>query len=241
MSQLFNDRKVTRLVHKYNNGQDLIQDRIVLGEILSESSTLIAVITSKYAGGDTDYQEDLMQDARFKLIRAIPKYDPGRDSKVYSFFCAVIRNAALDNVRKEFPNNFPDEPEEGEDIGDKEFVYILVDEMREWFLARFPTTVPRHLATELLKNVVADVLNTECGKKCGANHIMDDYGFPRKLAKVVHEVVIIRLRKRHKRPRRFTKKPAEDSLYPEVVEAVGPDGFYELHYSLYGFSLSFRD
>lgn len=236
---IFDNEKVQTLVGKYNsNGAE----PLVLGEILSETHTLISVITSKYSQGDID-QEDLMQEARLKLIKAIPKFDGSRGTKAYSFFSTVIRNAAVDYVRKLRTDSDIDEYTEDltDGIDDLDFISILVEDMREWFVSRFPTIMVPVLASDILECVIGDLLDENCGTRKAITNLEDDYEYSRIEARIIYRVVLMRLRSTMARSGIRIDHLEEVSLEPELHEIVGDDHFQELSSIFKGLSIKIRN
>lgn len=226
---------MTELVRKYNeNGQD----PLILGDIFSETKTLLHVITSKYSKGDVP-QEDLMQEARLKLIKVIPKYTSGR-GKVYSYFSVVIRNAAVDYIRKHRPDIELENIEDiSDDASDMDYVNMLADELRAWFVDRFTNTVSEQLVIEILESILSDLMDANCGKKHTIDNLREDFEFTFKEAKTIYESVFIRLRMMIEPPSSMVQNIDECSLQPEMAELAGADAYRQMAIALAGLSVKF--
>lgn len=236
--QLFDNDRLTELVTKYNKGGG--EDKLLLGEILSETRALIAVVSAKFAV-DPVLGDDLAQEARFHLITAVPKYNPDKGEKLYSFFSVVIRNAMIDFMRKQHPEyelteyHAYEEPD-----NDFDYVTMLVNDMLTWFKGRFPTVVPQDSAAEVLTCVLMDLIDNGCGKRAAIQHLMDDYEMVRSDATIVYDAVTVKLRILMEHHAHQRIRVQERSLHPELIEATDVDDYRTIADVFSGMSLRFR-
>lgn len=233
---LFDNDKVSKLVKEYQeHGMD---DISLLGEILSETRVLIEVIASKC---DREYilRDDLIQEARLKLIRSLPEYDSSREKKLYSYFSVVIRNAMIDYIRKQKPSVELDDMEEESELSEGNYVILIVDELRGWFKSRFPTLIKKGLEGAILEIIITAMIDKHKKRKI-LKDLCDNYGFTYSQAKVVYEAVLVKLRTLMKKPS-FTHDVSEQSLQPELLDIVGKDGYTDVNEAFLGLSLKFEE
>lgn len=241
-ARIFDNDKVTELVIRYNsNGRD----PQLLAEIFLESGNLMSVIATKYCGGDDDLKEELMQEARLTLVGAIPKYDHTRNSKLFSYMSAVIKNTMVDVVRKFKPEYDIEEAQnvvaDGQSNED-DYVSVIVDSLRGWFVARFPSMVKNYLASEILECIIRDLISTSIGKRKAISYLVKDYGYSRDNAKTLHEACVVKLRSNAESYGVYpTKKVSENSLHPELLEIVGNDVYRDINVAFSGLNLTFDE
>lgn len=248
-NMIFDNDKVTALVIKYNSNGRSVE---VLGDIFAESNALLSVIATKYCSGDNDLKDDLMQEARVRLFKALPDWnpyhssgsesEPKKASKIFSYVSAVARNTMVDVVRKFKPEvDIDDVPAltlENDD-NESDYVTVLVDGLKDWFADRFPTEVRRHLATEVLENILIDLMNLDVGKRKAIDNLVVDYEFEREAAKYLYEAVVVTLRRNSESYGVHPRKAPERSLHPEFKDMVGDEAYQDTSTAFSGLSLRF--
>lgn len=237
---IFDNQKVEDLIEQYNqNGRD----PLVLGEIFVNSRTLISVIASKYSQGDLE-QDDLEQEAKAKLMQVIHKYSPDK-GKAYSYFSVVIMHAMVDYVRKFNTNILVDEVEQETAIDtnedDVEFIIMVVEGLYDWFTVRFPTLVSSYIAMEVLESIIMDMMDETCTKRSAINHLMDDFEFIYKEAKVLYEATTVKLRLLSDQSVYTSDFAPEATLLPELLEMVGSDNYVNAYNALTGLAIRFKE
>lgn len=241
--RIFDDDKVTELVIRYNsNGRD----PQILGEIFLESNNLISVIAIKYCDGDDDLKEELMQEARMQLVNAITRFDHTRTTTLFSFMSAVIKNRMVDVVRKFKPEYDIEEAQNvtsDEQSNEDDYVGIIVDSLRRWFVTRFPSMVKPYLATEILECIVHDLINTDVGKRKAINYLINDYGYSRADARILHEACVVKLRSNAESYGIYPtdKNIPENSLHPEFLEIAGDEVYRDTSVAFSGLGLKFDE
>lgn len=234
---IFDNDKATALLHKYRD----TEDQYILGEFLEECRGLISVIASNYATSE-EHKDDLMQEARWQILKVLKDYDFSMNKKLYSWLSIVIRNAIIDSIRKERPtqelNEFMSDDREEDD---SEYIVDVAGEMLNWFISRFPSIVKEETAYELLESILADIMDQACGKRKLINNLKEHYGLSQADAKILCDAVIVKLRMLLGENVQNLLKPNEKSLEPELQEIVGKDSYYHTKLIFKGLSLKFNN
>lgn len=231
--QIFDNAKVTSLVIEYQKSND----PKIFAEILNETQSLITVISNKYAN-QYNLQEDLMQEARTHLIKALPEYDHKRNKKLYSYLSVVIRNTIIDYLRKQKPASELVEIEDNSPaLSEGEFVAIIAEDMRVWFERRFPTLVKREKAGAILQMIIGGLIDDDYGKRKIIDTLIKEFEYKPQHAKLLYDAVLVKLRMMTEKPK-HNRKPAENSLLPELKELVDED-YSRVNDAFQGLSLRF--
>jgi len=239
---LFNNDHMTELVLKFNaNGNDT--DPRLIGEILSGSNNLIMVIASKFSRIDDDFRDDLMQEGRVHMLKAIPGFQPDK-GKLYSYFSFVIRNAMIDFLRRQKPTieltEFEEEPEC--DPSEADYVMGMAGDMIDWFKSRFPTILTSDKrASDVLIDILSSIIDLNCGKRKGTQLLIDNFGMDRQDALVLYDAVLVKLRMQRNRPNCTLPDPDECTLHPELIELIGDRSYQRTKSAFDGLVIKFVD
>lgn len=263
--QPFDNELVTQLLRSYLESQD----PMLLAQIINqECKPLISIITRKYAGNVP--QEDLEQEARLKLIDALPKFDfykgrrcPKCDTEtetegtvvcescgeefkskralLFSYASNVVRNIAIDYARK---HGRPEDdiPDIEEDMNpaeaDMHFVTMVQEQLQGWFEKRFADMVPEHLSVEVLENVLTNLIEPTCGMRESVKWLTYNYGFDRKIARTIFNVVLVKLRIMMGVNGHYPE-PKTHTLMPELLELLGATEYARQRSAFAGLSLRY--
>jgi len=211
---IFDSRTVSALVMIWQQ----TKDTDTLARILDGSNSLIEAIVSNF---DSYYREDLIQEARARLIFAMEFYNP-KISSLHNYFTTVIRNRCATFLAREARQ--PDSHEEitqhdetGVDIGE-ELLLELIARNRQ----RFPS-----VDTQDVDGITGFIYDGFClGGKCNAiiGDLLCRYDMSRSEAMVMYNSTIAYLRGQLKAyAADYKSDPSEFSLMWDVRELLGDE------------------
>lgn len=91
---IFDCEHVTLLVEEWKSSRDIL----LLDNILAKSNSLIEAIVSTF---NPEYRDDLIQEARAKVIYALPFFDDNI-SNLHTFLTTVIKNICISYTQKQY-------------------------------------------------------------------------------------------------------------------------------------------
>lgn len=238
---IFENERITGLLEEYLAKPEDERDTRLLAQIVGvECKGVLTFLSGKY-DNPTVTQEDLMQEARLKLIQVIHLYDPSRGT-LFSYISNVARNVMVDYLRKHGKPNtdLHDIEDTGDGITDFEYLATLEYQLLEWFQGRFPTMIPVHLSQEVLESLLTDILDENCGPRKIVKYLQEDFGLTRQDATLIHGAVVLKLRLLVGEVKRNSTKPPERSYHPELATVIGYDNYERTRKIFSGYNLRFK-
>lgn len=210
-------------------------DEETFNEILLLSTPLIEVIASVYY--ESEHREDLIQEAKIKLHKALKTYDTTVGS-AYSYITAVVRNCCNDFMRDEHRHSkmYSDMPvvQEVMDSTD-DYIYIerVLAEMVTRNRCRFPS-IPVDTIDDATYTIYASIIDGSNKPRGIVLHLMEELDLSRPIATVLYHSSLAWLRKKYLKQSICTiEKVDEFTLLPDVIEVLG-EPVYKILSTVFG-------
>lgn len=225
---IFDCKKITTLVLEYQQTQ---KDE-TLEEILLGSTKLVESIVSKY---DYRLREDLIQEAYYKLQKAIKSFNPSV-SNLHNFFTTVIINCCNTHTKKAGRGYIANEIQDVDLCTNIVYDYAddgsLLLELKIHNRKRFPS-ISTNTIDSISSFLLSSIRTSESSRKI-LEYITTRYKLSRKQASIVYYSTLIYLRSYFKNFVEVGNSSYNEfTLQPDMKEFLGED-LYDRYVVVFG-------
>jgi RNA polymerase sigma factor (sigma-70 family) len=219
---IFNSEKVDELVSSYKE----TGDEDVLLEILEECRPLMEFIAK---GCNPVDMEDMIQDARIKLVKSLKSYDPSK-SNTHTYFARVIKNSCITHFHRDNRGagdcDLDDETEDPRQTSPEISDTFLSDSILRNRL-RFPSLDTDVIdgITELIYHSICDGLDKG---RTTVRLISKEFNVTREQAITIYSSTLIYFRMKFEGHKVLDVSIDEFSLSPEMLEILGKDAYAKI-------------